>query len=152
MFNKWMIPEKAMYPYPSPGSMNILTPHCLQKFQNAQPLFPLSIWLPKTSNKGKTCTSTTLPTKNNYKNSTHNFQWSKLTNKQLKFADFLVHCSFPHNILPYLLHGVIFSSYQCTPNDQHSLAPLYSRMVDTNPTKVYIFWKLNNCRLQRFIQ
>ena len=29
--------------------------------------------------------------------------------------------------------------YQCTPNDHHSLAPLYSRTFDANPNKVYIF-------------
>ena len=29
--------------------------------------------------------------------------------------------------------------YQCTPNDHHSLAPLYSQTFDANPNKVYIF-------------
>ena len=36
-------------------------------------------------------------------------------------------------------HGykVGYLRYQCTPNDHHSSAPLYGRMVDANPT--YIF-------------
>lgn len=41
--------------------------------------------------------------------------------------------------------------YQCTRNDHHSSAPRYGRTVDANPTKVYIFWKLNNCRFRGFI-
>ena len=41
--------------------------------------------------------------------------------------------------------------YQCTPNDHHSSAPLYGQTFDANPSKVYIFLKLNNCRLRRYI-
>ena len=31
---------------------------------------------------------------------------------------------------------------QYTPNDHHSLAPLYDQKFDTNPNKVYTFWKV----------
>ena len=41
--------------------------------------------------------------------------------------------------------------YQCTPNDHHSLAPCYGQTFDANPSKVYIFWKLNKYRLRRYI-
>ena len=41
--------------------------------------------------------------------------------------------------------------FQCTPNDHHSSAPLYGQTFDANPSKVYIFLKLNNCRLRRYI-
>ena len=50
-----------------------------------------------------------------------------------------------HNLSSMILR------YQCTPNDHHSLAPLYSRTFDANPNKVYIFWELNNCRLRRYM-
>ena len=59
---------------------------------------------------------------------------------------FLLRCTF---LVPSLKATAL--RYQCTPNDHHSLAPLYSRTFDANPNKVYIFWELNNCRLRWYI-
>ena len=36
-------------------------------------------------------------------------------------------------------------------NEYHSLAPRSGRTLYANPSKVYIFWKLKNCRLRRYI-
>ena len=43
--------------------------------------------------------------------------------------------------------------YQYTQNYYHSLAPLYGQTSGANPwaSKVYIFWKLKKCSLQRYI-